>query len=89
MRTRLDRCLLTSLPTFEEEDMADSTEAGGWERTAKDLFAGAVGGIAQVLLGMLCMIPLLYRVLFKLCTTQKENNGCDIKCKDSVHRFFK
>ncbi len=32
--------------------MADSpAEAGGWERTAKDLFAGAAGGVAQVLLG--------------------------------------
>jgi hypothetical protein len=25
--------------------------AGGWARTAKDLVAGAAGGIAQVLLG--------------------------------------
>ena len=39
------------------------TETGGWERTAKDLFAGAAGGIAQVLLGpfssiLLCMIAI-------------------------------
>ena len=26
-------------------------EKGGWARTAKDLFAGAAGGVAQVLLG--------------------------------------
>ena len=32
--------------------MGDSqADKGGWERTAKDLFAGAAGGIAQVLLG--------------------------------------
>lgn len=39
--------------------MADSIEAieadlaaqGSWARTAKDLFAGAAGGVAQVLLG--------------------------------------
>ena len=35
--------------------MADAKEvleeAGGFKRTAKDLFAGAAGGIAQVLLG--------------------------------------
>lgn len=30
-----------------ERDLA----TGGWVRTAKDLFAGAAGGIAQVLLG--------------------------------------
>lgn len=30
-----------------EKDLA----TGGWVRTAKDLFAGAVGGVAQVLLG--------------------------------------
>jgi len=32
----------------EEELEAD---VGSWKRTAKDLFAGAVGGVAQVLLG--------------------------------------
>jgi solute carrier family 25 (mitochondrial carnitine/acylcarnitine transporter), member 20/29 len=39
--------------------MADSAEeieryegeGGSWVRTAKDLFAGAAGGVAQVLLG--------------------------------------
>ena len=32
--------------------MADSElEAGGLQRTLKDLFAGAAGGVAQVLLG--------------------------------------
>lgn len=30
-----------------------SKESESWERTAKDLFAGAVGGVAQVLLGMI------------------------------------
>ena len=36
--------------------MADSAEElknAGWARTAKDLFAGAAGGVAQVLLGEL------------------------------------
>ena len=33
-------------------------EASSWARTAKDLFAGAAGGVAQVLLGKLI---LLYR----------------------------
>ena len=35
--------------------MAEKLEAenASWERTAKDLFAGAAGGIAQVLLGEL------------------------------------
>ncbi len=32
--------------------MADvETDAGGLNRTLKDLFAGAMGGVAQVLLG--------------------------------------
>jgi solute carrier family 25 carnitine/acylcarnitine transporter 20/29 len=31
----------------------DAIEEGGLARTLKDLFAGAVGGVAQVLLGML------------------------------------
>lgn len=32
--------------------MADiEAEAASWARTAKDLFAGAAGGVAQVLLG--------------------------------------
>jgi hypothetical protein len=33
--------------------MAEKLEAenASWERTAKDLFAGAAGGVAQVLLG--------------------------------------
>ena len=30
---------------------AIETEAGGFKRTLKDLFAGAAGGVAQVLLG--------------------------------------
>jgi hypothetical protein len=42
--------------------MADSVadvdaQAGGAAQTAKDLFAGAVGGVAQVLLGELLLIP--------------------------------
>lgn len=32
---------------------ADIEEHGGLARTLKDLFAGAAGGVAQVLLGML------------------------------------
>ena len=34
-------------------------EVGGFQRTLKDLFAGAAGGIAQVLLGQLVPICLL------------------------------
>ncbi len=36
--------------------MAEKLEAenASWERTAKDLSAGAAGGIAQVLLGKYC-----------------------------------
>jgi hypothetical protein len=34
------------------EDIArHEMEQGSWARTAKDLFAGAAGGVAQVLLG--------------------------------------
>jgi len=33
-------------------DAAADIEEGGMVRTLKDLFAGAAGGIAQVLLGM-------------------------------------
>jgi hypothetical protein len=44
--------------------MADATEdierhemeQGSWARTAKDLFAGAAGGVAQVLLGKLTLV---------------------------------
>lgn len=32
---------------------AKEAEAGSWARTAKDLVAGAAGGVAQVLLGEL------------------------------------
>lgn len=35
-------------------DIAAEIEEGGFARTLKDLFAGAAGGIAQVLLGELC-----------------------------------
>lgn len=34
--------------------MADAEDAGGFQRTLKDLFAGAVGGVMQVLIGMSC-----------------------------------
>ena len=34
-------------------------ETGGWVRTAKDLFAGAAGGVAQVLLGQSSIARLL------------------------------
>ena len=39
-----------------ETGMSVQLEApdGGLARTLKDLFAGAVGGVAQVLLGTLC-----------------------------------
>lgn len=33
-------------------DAAEELEAQGFQRTLKDLFAGAAGGIAQVLIGM-------------------------------------
>jgi solute carrier family 25 carnitine/acylcarnitine transporter 20/29 len=33
-------------------DAAIEVEEGGFVRTLKDLFAGAAGGVAQVLLGM-------------------------------------
>jgi hypothetical protein len=42
--------------TFAEEAEIRN-EAQGIKRTLKDLFAGAVGGVAQVLLGM-------YRILY-------------------------
>jgi solute carrier family 25 carnitine/acylcarnitine transporter 20/29 len=34
------------------DSVADVEAAGGAAQTAKDLFAGAAGGVAQVLLGM-------------------------------------
>lgn len=37
---------------------------GGWVRTVKDLFAGASGGITQVLLGEFCATHFRY-VLFQ------------------------
>lgn len=33
------------------EEVEREVEAGGAKQTAKDLFAGAMGGVAQVLLG--------------------------------------
>lgn len=39
-------------------------EVGGFQRTLKDLFAGAAGGIAQVMLGELipsCLLEYLQR----------------------------
>ena len=45
--------------------MAEAAEAeidqGGLARTAKDLFAGAAGGIAQVLLGVYIFVDPLLR----------------------------
>lgn len=38
-------------------DIAAEVEEGGLKRTLKDLFAGAAGGIAQVLLGELGYLP--------------------------------
>ena len=37
---------------WEEAEAGLGAENASWVRTAKDLFAGAAGGIAQVLLGM-------------------------------------
>jgi len=40
-------------------DAAAEIEESGWTRTFKDLFSGAAGGIAQVLIGefILCFNP--------------------------------
>ena len=51
-------------------DAAEDIEAhlmgnASWVRTAKDLFAGAAGGIAQVLLGELQE----YALVFVTCST--------------------
>ena len=37
-------------------DAAAELDEGGIKRTLKDLFAGAAGGVAQVLLGQSCMV---------------------------------
>lgn len=37
-------------------DAAAELDEGGIKRTLKDLFAGAAGGVAQVLLGQLIVI---------------------------------
>jgi hypothetical protein len=45
---------LPSIDRFEKEKMADAVEEierEGGNRAVKDLFAGAVGGVAQVLIG--------------------------------------
>ena len=39
-------------------------EVGGFQRTLKDLFAGAAGGIAQVLLGQL--VPIVCYHVYKV-----------------------
>ena len=61
--------------------MADSSpaETGGWERTAKDLFAGAVGGIAQVLLGMLVCFVLLEKMSFCFYKKNEDETDCPVK----------
>ena len=44
-------------------------EVGGFQRTLKDLFAGAAGGIAQVLLGQwvsICLLWYIYNVLMSI-----------------------
>jgi hypothetical protein len=40
--------------TFAEE-LEIQDEGHGLKRTLKDLFSGAVGGVAQVLIGMFCI----------------------------------
>lgn len=46
-------------------DAAGEIEESGWKRTVKDLFSGAAGGIAQVLIGELELDRLyLYALLF-------------------------
>ena len=48
-------------PLFPRMELEESgAEVGGFQRTLKDLFAGAAGGIAQVLLGQLVPICLLW-----------------------------
>lgn len=42
---------------------ADVIEEGGFQKTAKDLFSGAVGGIAQVLIGKLLLNSWLVTML--------------------------
>ena len=48
---------------IEEIEKAEAGGIASWKRTAKDLFAGAAGGVAQVLLGKsqvyLCAIEVL------------------------------
>ena len=46
-------------------DAAAEIEEGGLKRTLKDLFAGAAGGIAQVLLGE--FVDLIVDRVFCLC----------------------
>ena len=49
------------------ESMADlEEEAGSLQRTLKDLFAGAAGGMAQVLLGELKILDRLPLICFFL-----------------------
>lgn len=52
------------------EKMETDLASGGWVRTAKDLFAGASGGITQVLLGM--FVSFLYMTLI-FCPFSKYN----------------
>lgn len=41
-------------------DAANEIEEGGGVTALKDLFSGAVGGIAQVLIGMFCLLFMLF-----------------------------
>lgn len=44
-------------------DAANDLEEHGMVRTLKDLFAGAAGGIAQVLLGKFCFPAYLFGIV--------------------------
>ena len=58
-------------------------ETGGWERTAKDLFAGAAGGIAQVLLGESSVDPALSSGLMRGLKVPLELRMLHMLCCES------
>ena len=68
-------------------DAAAELDEGGIKRTLKDLFAGAAGGIAQVLLGQFVMtLPIgyfhlrliIYALLCYLCCNLKKFSPGDV-----------
>ena len=65
-----------------EEIERYEAENAGWVRTAKDLFAGAAGGVAQVLLGE---FPILFYLFAMACVLRQGELPMPVPFPGKIH----